>query len=128
MAHDPIDVHVGFRIRLCRKSQGISQDTLAHHIGLTFQQVQKYENGANRVSSSMLWRIADCLGEPISYFFEGLEGKTGRDAASFERRAAEAALMMPAMLNITKLDRKQRAAISDLILSMVPSEGLIAAE
>jgi transcriptional regulator with XRE-family HTH domain len=68
----PIDVHVGARIRLRRKFLRISQEKLADALGLTFQQVQKYERGANRVSASKLYEIARFLNAPVQYFFEGL--------------------------------------------------------
>ena len=63
---DPIDVHVGGRIRLRRTLMGLSQTGLGEVIGLTFQQVQKYERGANRVSASMLYRIAEALDVPVA--------------------------------------------------------------
>jgi transcriptional regulator with XRE-family HTH domain len=69
---NPIDRHVGLRIRVRRKELGVSQEKLAESIGLTFQQVQKYERGANRVSASKLYEIARSLQAPISYFFDGL--------------------------------------------------------
>jgi transcriptional regulator with XRE-family HTH domain len=69
---NPIDRHVGLRIRLRRKELGISQEKLAESIGLTFQQVQKYERAANRVSASKLWEVARALETSISYFYEGL--------------------------------------------------------
>jgi len=67
---NPIDVHVGGRIRLRRTLLGISQIALAEAIGLTFQQVQKYESGANRVSSSRLVDIGNVLDVSIPYFFD----------------------------------------------------------
>jgi transcriptional regulator with XRE-family HTH domain len=67
---NPIDVHVGARIRLRRTLLGISQMALAETIGLTFQQVQKYEKGSNRVSSSRLMDVANALDVSIPYFFE----------------------------------------------------------
>jgi transcriptional regulator with XRE-family HTH domain len=67
---NPIDVHVGARIRLRRTLLGLSQERLAEAIGLTFQQVQKYESGANRVSSSRLVDLANVLDVSVSYFFE----------------------------------------------------------
>lgn len=67
---NPIDVHVGARIRLRRNLLGISQTTLADALGLTFQQVQKYEKGANRVSSSRLMDLANALDVELPYFFE----------------------------------------------------------
>ena len=69
---NPIDVHVGDRIRKRRRALGVSQDWLAEQLGLTFQQVQKYERGANRVSASKLYQVARALSASIPYFFEGL--------------------------------------------------------
>lgn len=69
---DPIDVHVGARLRELRRERGISQTALALAVGVTFQQIQKYEKGANRVSASMLYAIARCLTAPLTAFFEGL--------------------------------------------------------
>jgi transcriptional regulator with XRE-family HTH domain len=69
---NPIDRHVGLRIRLRRKELGISQEKLADSIGLTFQQVQKYERAANRVSASKLWEMARALSTTVAYFYEGL--------------------------------------------------------
>ncbi|CAN7468835.1 helix-turn-helix transcriptional regulator [Phenylobacterium sp. LjRoot225] len=69
---NPVDRHVGLRIRLRRKELGISQEKLADSIGLTFQQVQKYERAANRVSASKLWEVARALNTNIAYFYEGL--------------------------------------------------------
>jgi transcriptional regulator with XRE-family HTH domain len=70
---DPVDVHVGSRIRVRRLLIGMNQETLAKALGLTFQQVQKYEGGANRVSASRLSQIADVLGVPIAYFFSDID-------------------------------------------------------
>ena len=70
---DPVDVHVGGRIRTRRLLIGMNQETLAKALGLTFQQVQKYEGGANRVSASRLSAMAEILTVPISYFFGDLQ-------------------------------------------------------
>lgn len=69
---NPIDLHVGARIRMRRRLLGVSQEKLAEALGLTFQQVQKYERGANRVSASKLYEIARTLQTPVTYFFDGL--------------------------------------------------------
>lgn len=69
---NPIDVHVGNRIRLRRTLLGMSQEKLAALLGLTFQQVQKYERGMNRVGASRLWDISKVLGSPISFFYEDM--------------------------------------------------------
>jgi transcriptional regulator with XRE-family HTH domain len=73
--HEPhhVDRHVGTLIRAKRRALGISQSELADALGLTFQQVQKYERGTNRVSSSKLYEIAQKLDTPLSTFFEGLD-------------------------------------------------------
>ena len=73
----PVDLHVGALIRARRKALGISQTELAESLGLTFQQVQKYERGANRVSSSKLYEIAQKLDTPLTSFFEGLDTPEG---------------------------------------------------
>ena len=83
---DPIDVHVGARIRTRRLLVGMNQETLARALDLTFQQVQKYEGGANRVSASRLSQIAKVLGVPIAYFFTGLEAGAVVDAHEREMR------------------------------------------
>lgn len=69
---DPIDRHVGARIRLRRLDLGVSQEQLGSRLGLTFQQVQKYERGLSRVGAGRLYRIARVLGVPVGWFFEGL--------------------------------------------------------
>ncbi len=68
----PIDVHVGARVRLRRTLLGMSQEKLGEAIGLTFQQVQKYERGMNRISASKLWKLSNVLDVPVSYFFDDL--------------------------------------------------------
>jgi transcriptional regulator with XRE-family HTH domain len=73
---NPVDVHVGKRIRDRRKEVKLSQEKLAEHLGLTFQQVQKYEKGANRVSASKLYEIASALNASVEYFFRGLADTT----------------------------------------------------
>jgi len=70
---NPIDVHVGKRVRMRRLFLGMNQETLANALGLTFQQVQKYEGGANRVSASRLSAMAEILGVPIQFFFGDLQ-------------------------------------------------------
>ncbi len=74
MAH-PVDVHVGKKIRQRRWLTGMTQQQLAEQVGIKFQQIQKYETGANRVSASRLWDISDALDVSVSFFFEGLESK-----------------------------------------------------
>ncbi|WP_297735890.1 helix-turn-helix transcriptional regulator [uncultured Maricaulis sp.] len=73
---NPIDIHVGSRVRLRRQLLKMSQEKLGDELGVTFQQVQKYERGANRVGASRLYRLSRVLDVPIQFFFEGLGGAT----------------------------------------------------
>ena len=95
---NPIDVHVGQRIRQRRTLLGMSQEKLAEAIGLTFQQVQKYERGSNRVSSSRLFDLTHVLDVPMSYFFDEMEAGVadkspsrlmGVSASKMQKAAAE---------------------------------------
>ncbi len=69
----PIDVHVGSRVRLRRTLLGMNQTQLGEKLGLSFQQIQKYENGANRISASRLYQMTRILDVPVSFFFDGLD-------------------------------------------------------
>jgi len=75
-AYNPVDVYVGRRLRTRRTLLGLSQMTLADAIGLTFQQLQKYERGANRISGSRLYDLSQVLGVEIGYFFEDMDTAT----------------------------------------------------
>ena len=79
---NPIDVHVGSRVRLRRTLLGMSQTALAEAVGLTFQQVQKYERGVNRVSSSRLVDLANALNVTISYFFDEMSAGVSAQSPS----------------------------------------------
>lgn len=68
----PIDIHVGSRLRMRRTLLGLSQERLGEAVGITFQQLQKYERGANRISASRLFHLAQVLDVPIGYFFEDM--------------------------------------------------------
>jgi transcriptional regulator with XRE-family HTH domain len=85
---DPVDVHVGARIRTRRLLLGMNQETLASALGLTFQQVQKYEGGSNRVSASRLAEMAQILSVPVMYFFNDLE-QAGETASRDEQKIRE---------------------------------------
>ncbi len=84
-----VDVHVGGRVRLRRRFLGLSQTELATAVGVTFQQVQKYERGFNRVSASKLYEIARVLKVPLSYFFEGFDGTADRAEAGSDMSPAD---------------------------------------
>lgn len=75
---NPIDIHVGDRIRLRRQLLGLSQEKLAFLLGLTFQQVQKYERGMNRVGASRLWDLAKVLEVPVNFFYEEMDEETAK--------------------------------------------------
>lgn len=78
---NPVDVHVGSRVRLRRTLLGMSQEKLGEAIGLTFQQVQKYERGSNRISAGTLYRLSQVLDVPVSFFFDCYEVADGGDPA-----------------------------------------------
>jgi transcriptional regulator with XRE-family HTH domain len=82
---NPVDIHVGKRIRMRRLLLGMNQETLANALGLTFQQVQKYEGGANRVSASRLSEAAKILGVPIAFFFGDLQSGDAPESAADRR-------------------------------------------
>jgi len=72
MVH-PVDEFVGLRLRWQRLKNKVSQEKLGKSLGVTFQQIQKYEKGSNRISASRLWNISKILGVPVNYFFDGYE-------------------------------------------------------
>jgi transcriptional regulator with XRE-family HTH domain len=86
---NPIDVHVGSRVRLRRMLLGMSQEKLGEHLGLTFQQVQKYEKGINRIGASRLFDLAKVLGVPVQFFYEELPSSGGDAISGFADRPAE---------------------------------------
>lgn len=87
---NPIDVHVGSRVRLRRMLMGMSQEKLGEHLGLTFQQIQKYEKGINRIGASRLFDLSQVLAVPVQYFYEELPaGVAETGAAGFGERPSE---------------------------------------
>jgi transcriptional regulator with XRE-family HTH domain len=89
---NPIDVHVGARVRLRRTLLGMSQEKLGDAIGLTFQQVQKYERGANRVGASRLYDLSRVLDVPVSFFFDDIDPGIARAAESEPGGTEESAI------------------------------------
>jgi transcriptional regulator with XRE-family HTH domain len=92
---DPIDIYVGQRMKARRQLLGMSQEKLGNAVGVSFQQVQKYESGANRVGASRLMQLAKVLGTSVAYFFDGFAGdkklmvaedKTGIDEGVFSKK------------------------------------------
>ncbi len=123
-APNPIDRHVGLRIRMRRKELGISQEKLAESIGLTFQQVQKYERAANRVSASKLWEMARALNTSIGYFYEGLSDTPEPAGSNLPRETVQDFLMTPEGLELASTfpripQHRVRRRILDLVRSMI---------
>ncbi|ARP98284.1 helix-turn-helix domain-containing protein [Pseudorhodoplanes sinuspersici] len=111
---DPIDLLVGRNIRILRMKQGMSQETLANALSLTFQQVQKYEKGTNRVGSGRLHKIAGILKVSIATLFEGADAKADSARSSLDLLADPHALrVVQAMSEIT--DSRMRRSIVDLV-------------
>ncbi|MEJ2816399.1 helix-turn-helix transcriptional regulator [Caulobacter sp. CCG-8] len=121
-APDPIDVHVGKLIRARRRAIGMSQDELAPAIGVSFQQVQKYELGSNRVSASKLFAIAQALGVPVGTFFADLE-EAGADLSVLSEFGDFLVLNGAAELvkAYRKLSTDQRRVLVDLAQVMAGS-------
>ena len=118
---NPVDRHVGLRIRMRRKELGVSQERLAESIGLTFQQVQKYERAANRVSASKLWEMARALKTSIGYFYEGLgDPAVAPPGAGEDKRSVHDFLLTPEGMELAALFPKvRRARVRRRLLELV---------
>ena len=92
MAH-PVDTYVGKRVRQRRWMVGFSQQQLGEAVGIKFQQIQKYETGMNRISASRLWDIADALGVPVMFFFDGYDGDTASSDTARGKASAQGDLL-----------------------------------
>jgi transcriptional regulator with XRE-family HTH domain len=106
MAH-AVDVHVGAHLRLQRMERGLSQTAVAEKVGLTFQQIQKYESGGNRISASTLFELAKFLDIPIWAFFNGL-GESGKSASATKPAATALDLEIVRLLSVSDEGLKQR--------------------
>jgi len=124
-----IDVHVGSRVRLRRMFIGMSQERLGDQMSLTFQQIQKYEKGTNRIGASRLFQLAEVLNVPVGFFFEGLE--TPHQAAGFAEPNSESYVMdfldsrEGVELNrafVRIKDPKVRKSIVDMVRAMADAE------
>lgn len=115
---EKIDALVGMNVKRLRKQKNVTQATLGEVLSVTFQQVQKYENGTNRISASKLVQMADYFSVSISNFFIGLE--TGDDMEHLIPYDSETIALADAFENIT--DAKAKAAIKNLVLSVSKME------
>ncbi|EEQ97042.1 MULTISPECIES: helix-turn-helix domain-containing protein [Brucella/Ochrobactrum group] len=122
---NPIDVHVGSRIRLRRNMLGLSQEKLGENLGITFQQIQKYEKGTNRVGASRLQAISAILNVPVSFFFEDAPGSSNQAGFAEDNEATyvvdflnsnEGVQLTRAFTKIS--DPKVRRKIIDLVKSL----------
>jgi len=126
---NPIDIHVGGRIRLRPNMLGLSQEKLGESLGITFQQIQKYEKGTNRVGASRLQAIASILEVPVAFFFEDAPGGTAVEGLSEESQttyvvdflsSTEGLRLNRAFVRIS--DPKVRAKIIDLVRALADEE------
>ena len=128
---NPVDAHVGHRVRLRRMLVGMSQERLGEMLGLTFQQVQKYEKGINRIGAGRLFEVANILGVPISFFYEDV-GAAHASAPGFAESeepppvmeflsSGEGLQLSLAFMRIK--DVKVRRRILDLVRSLAENEG-----
>ena len=116
----PVDRHVGRRVAEKRRTLGYNQSELAKALGLTFQQIQKYEKGNNRIAASKLWDIAVFLNVPVGYLFDGLDGGAADTAAGQgdvfvgkpTRQSLEIARLAP------RLNARQQKLVLELIQDM----------
>jgi transcriptional regulator with XRE-family HTH domain len=88
MSH-PVDIYVGKRLRMRRTILGLSQEALGNATGITFQQIQKYERGINRIGSSRLFEFSNILDIPVNYFFEGFDGEKLSVTPSLQEKGSE---------------------------------------
>lgn len=110
-----IDVHVGERIEIRRKLLKMTQKDLSKKIGVTFQQLQKYEQGFNRVSASRLWLISQALGTDINFFFEGLQSETfGGDDVMQQQKTLEL---------IMAYSKIKNAKVADIVFNLLQEMG-----
>ena len=131
---NPIDVHVGSRVRLRRMILGMSQEKLADQLGLTFQQVQKYEKGVNRVGASRLFELANVLNVPVQFFYDELQSPKplGEAGAGFAEESSESFIvdflnsregleLNRAFVKIN--DPKVRRSVVDLVRALAEDAG-----
>ena len=127
---NPVDAHVGHRVRLRRMLIGMSQERLGEMLGLTFQQVQKYEKGINRIGAGRLFEVAAILGVPVSFFYEDVDGKTagavlneGEEPPPVMEFLSSGEGLQLSLAFMRIKDVKVRRRILDLVRSLADEEG-----
>ena len=136
MSKQDIDAHAGKRLKLRRTMMGLSQEAVAKAVGITFQQVQKYEKGTNAMNASRLLEFSRFLNVPVAYFFEGLDkyspgsGHSGFNESENEKFAhknrvsdRESLEMMKGFMRIT--DQSVRKRIADLVRAIVDNKPIL---
>ena len=131
---DPIDRYVGSRVRVRRLGLGMSQTRLGQAIGVTFQQVQKYENGANRVGASNLYKMAKAMGVDVGFFYDGMpqaavkgkgkgiRGRRARPAVEISGDPTRSREIITLMHNYARIDRlRLRKRVFELVKSLANS-------
>lgn len=134
-APNPIDQHVGSRVRMRRMLLGLSQEKLGEKLGVTFQQVQKYEKGMNRIGASRLQSIAEILDVPPSFFFEDVKGGEIRAPGFSEASSVYVVDFLSTVegLQLNKAfasikDQRVRRKVVDLVVAIASAEGEKAAD
>jgi transcriptional regulator with XRE-family HTH domain len=118
---DPIDILVGSRVRSRRVMLGMTQQKLGEYLEITFQQVQKYEKGINRVSASTLYRLGEVLSVPVQYFFSGAETPESTDDEPLKLlQDRQTAAVLRAFSQIT--DKQRRQAVFEFVCGLAPNE------
>jgi transcriptional regulator with XRE-family HTH domain len=117
----PVDITVGQNIRIIRLQRGMSQSELATSLGVTFQQVQKYEKGTNRVGGSRMFQVAEALGVAIEQLFEGAQPGKALPVSSPRTLLTDPHTLRVAQAFAALDDDKQRLAVLHLVESMAPA-------
>lgn len=112
-----VDKHVGSRMRLRRSLLGMSQAELADRLGITFQQVQKYERGANRVSASRLWDLSQVLDVPVGFFFDDMGDQAAPAVPDLKRRHLDLCR------RLDRLSDAQQLIVCDLVAALASAQG-----
>lgn len=120
----PVDGHVGLRIRLRRTLMGMSQERLGEALGLTFQQVQKYEKGVNRIGAGRLFEVSRILNVPVDFFYEGVAaaGQPESDGAPVMEFVSSGEGLQLALAFMKIKDTKVRKRMLDLVKSLAEEE------